>query len=334
MKGLLSFGFPLFLKVIIPGIVGAFFLNPLIASILIKLELDVGFSGKSLSKIGLFFAGLALFIGFMLYFLDHYIYRIFEGYKFWPECIRKYRTRKLDEKVKNRFVKYQSAEDEIDRKILMEWLMRFPLKEGAKEAETEAILPTQMGNIISSYESYPYSRYGLNAIFYWPRLWLSLDNETRKEMDKIWAEADCMTYISFVLVCSAIFGFLAFLFDYFNIITLILGPIGKPIDSLAIGKMSFTPSFFLGLGIISLAFSSLFYRLSLPLHVKNGSYFQSLFDLHRDKLEKMQLTVTKKLLDKGWVETWAYLKYGLKECIKCGKYFPSHKKKCPHCEKP
>jgi len=77
MKGLLSFGFPFFLKVVIPGIVGTLALSPVLACVGIKLEIDVWFVKRSFSEIALLFTGLSLTIGFILYFLDTVIYRFF-----------------------------------------------------------------------------------------------------------------------------------------------------------------------------------------------------------------------------------------------------------------
>jgi len=86
------------------------------------------------------------------------------------------------------------------------------------------------------------------------------------------------------------------------------------------------------MGIISLFFAWFFYRISLELHVKNGTFFQSLFDLYRDKLEKIQLTAKAKLLDQGWGDAWSYLKHGLIKCNKCGESYPDCEEKCPHCK--
>ena len=209
--------------------------------------------------------------------------------------------------------------------------MRFPLKQKRKDLETEAVLPTKMGNILWSYENYSESRYGIEAIFYWPRLWLSLDKETRNEVNTAGAEADCITYISFVLFCTSILNILISLLDYFNIPTLVVGLIGNPVNSLTLGEVALTPSLFLGVGIIGLALSWLSYRLSLSFHLRYGSFFQSLFDLHRDRLEKMQKGMTEELRDERWVGTWAYLGSGQRKCNKCSKHFPSHMEKCPHC---
>jgi hypothetical protein len=333
LRGLLSFGFPFFIKVIIPGIVGAIIIIPLIASVGIKIGLDVGFLERSLPKMGLLFIGLALSIGFLLYFLEDIIYGIFEGYTLWPRWLRNRLTSRLNRRIKGKLEKTEStATDAIEQRSLWNWLLKFPLKKDREKTETEAILPTKLGNILWSYEDYPESRYRMEPTFYWPRLWLALDSESRKEISTIWAEADCLTYISFLLLCSSILYVLASILDFWNIPTLILGPIGKPVDNITICKIALTPGFFLVMGVVSLILCWFSYTLSLPFHVKNGNFFQAAFDLHRDKLEKMQLTVTGQLLDDGWPVTRAYLRHGLKKCHKCSEYFPSYKENCPRCK--
>jgi hypothetical protein len=339
MRGFLSFGFPLFLKVVIPGTVGVLALSPVLACVGIKLEIDAWFVKRSFSEIGLLFVGLVLSLGFILYFLDTIIYRFFEGYIGWPKFARKYFTNRLNKKIEANLEKAKrleelgeakSAEDEIAERRLWDWLMRFPLKGKRKKLETEAVLPTKMGNILWSYENYPQSRYGIEAIFYWPRLWLSLDSETKKEVDTVGAEADCLTYISFVLLCASMLNILTLLMDYFNIPTLLVGLIAKSVNSFTLGKVLLTPSLLLGMGIIGLALSWLSYRISLSFHVKYGGFFQSLFDLHRDRLVKMQV-MTEELSDGRWERAWAYLGSGQRKCNECSRYFPSGMEKCPHC---
>lgn len=315
MKGLLSFGLPFLFKVIIPGIVGAIAVSPLIVSIGIRCGVDAELSKTMQLIIGLLFTGLTLSIGFAVYFLDDYIYRIFEGYLWWPKRLRLNLTKRLNEEIVKLREKIDKTEDKFEKQLLWERLMRFPLKmkEGGTEPETEAVLPTRLGNILCSYESYPRSRYGINAIFFWPRLWLSIDDETRKEMNAIWAEADCLTYISFILLCTSILYLLAaFIFNLLDIQVCVFASIGKLFGwSSIIGDIILL----VVVGITSLISSHLFYRLSLKFHERNGAFFQSLFDLYRDKLKEMtQLyKIEAELKNNMWEKTWAYLKYGQKK---------------------
>jgi len=171
---------------------------------------------------------LVLSVGLLLYFLDDVIYRIFEGNN-WPEILTRIFKNRLNKRIENKTKEARDSNDTIKRRRLWTWLRRFPLKEKRQKVQMEAVLPTRMGNILWAYENYPKSRYGIRAIFYWPRLWLTLDSNTRKDLDTIWAEADCLTYISFVLYLCSILNLLAGIFDYSNIPTKLLGPIGKPV---------------------------------------------------------------------------------------------------------
>jgi hypothetical protein len=59
-------------------------------------------------------------------------------------------------------------------------LRRFP-----DEPDTEApqrLMPTRLGNILRAAESRPADKYGLDAVVCWPRLWLVLPEESRKEL--------------------------------------------------------------------------------------------------------------------------------------------------------
>lgn len=223
MKALFSFGFSFFLRAIIPGVVGVFALSPLFCTIGFKLGINLSSSKTFLFNIGLLITVLALSIGFLLVFLDDIIYKIFEGLIFYPKFIRKWLTNRLNKKIKRKSQKAQRTDDEIEKKKLWRWLIMFPLKEEIEKTETEAVLPTKLGNILYSYESYPKSRYGIDAIFFWHRIWLAVDKETRKEINTIWSEADSVTYISFIFFIASVLNFLAFIFDLLNIPTLFLG---------------------------------------------------------------------------------------------------------------
>src|SRR5439155_22810022 len=80
-------------------------------------------------------------------------------------------------------------------------LRHYPLGPDAKPLATA---PTEMGNILAAYEDYSYRTYGMDADFYWPRLWLVLDDKARKEIDESWAPTDMLLYLSFGLVSLAL----------------------------------------------------------------------------------------------------------------------------------
>lgn len=303
MKPFFSFGYPFFLKVVIPGLVAAVALNPLIAVIGIKLGIAV----KMYHALSIAILGISL--GFLINFIDDIIYKILEGYRLWPKWLRIYYTNRLNERIQKRFEEYKYTQDQIKKGMLWDWLITFPLKKTGQDIQTEAVLPTRLGNILHSYEDYPQSRYGMNSVFFWPRLWLVLDKDTRNEFNTITAEADCVTYISFVLFSVSMLYFMVFVLHLTNLPTIILGPFGRPVDSLSISKLAFSPFFFLGIAILLFVLFLAFYRISLPLHVRNGDFFKSLFDVHRGKLESM-LSMEENSKER-WKDTMNYLEFML-----------------------
>ncbi len=51
-------------------------------------------------------------------------------------------------------------------------------------------MPTKLGNILRSAENRPWDKYGLDAVICWPRLWLLLPEEVKKELSEARASLD------------------------------------------------------------------------------------------------------------------------------------------------
>jgi hypothetical protein len=66
------------------------------------------------------------------------------------------------------------------------------------------IMPTRIGNILRAAESWPADKYGLDGVVVWPRLWLVLQDSTRKELLAARAELDSAVGVVLwgVLFCS------------------------------------------------------------------------------------------------------------------------------------
>ena len=65
-----------------------------------------------------------------------------------------------------------------------------------------ALWPTRLGNLIAAYEQYPRLKYGLDAVFYWPRLWVTISKDLREEIDNQQAQADGLLYVAAALITS------------------------------------------------------------------------------------------------------------------------------------
>ena len=61
-----------------------------------------------------------------------------------------------------------------DLALLYQLLRRSPSK--------DRVLPTKLGNVMRAAEDLPEKKYGLNALVCWPRLWLLLPNDAKKEL--------------------------------------------------------------------------------------------------------------------------------------------------------
>jgi len=217
--------------------------------------------------------------GWIIVILDQPIYIALEGRRYWPELLRRLflysEQRRLDRLVLKFNKYYALSEVEAGRlrknaaqkytEATVE-LRKFPLDDNGLP---EVNCPTRLGNLIEAFESYPTKRYGINAIFFWYRIWLLIDKDLREELDNRQAVADSAIYGSVSLFISSLLwaGYSMF----------------SKQQPLATHLPGFVPTW-----VPAIAFllaSWLFYRASLTAQYQFGETFKSLFDLHVDKLQ-------------------------------------------------
>jgi hypothetical protein len=143
-------------------------------------------------------------IGYMLNVLNFSIISFFEGYPFrltWFGGVMTYfqmrRRRKLKEKVEElrdfiaKELPKEVVPDEQSLERFLDWIERsdlFKFVEREKavyqtKLETyfpsheSAVAPSALGNAIAAFEEYPKTRYGIDAVFLWPRLTPILSQE-------------------------------------------------------------------------------------------------------------------------------------------------------------
>jgi len=154
-------------------------------------------------------------------------------------------------------------------------LRQFPTTDG-KVAVT-ATAPTRLGNILEAYESYPDWRYGMDSVFYWSRLWLTLDKDARADIDAGWAPADGFLYVACGMWVSGL--------TYLGIAGLAwLGSVGGIVWS-QFPSADVRTLLIIGIALIPLSF--LPYALSIPLQWSNGQVYMSVFDLNATKLNDL-----------------------------------------------
>lgn len=293
MKMPFSFGARLVFRMVLPGLVIALILSPVVFFAIEQTD-------KTLDP-GIYYPLASVGFGYLIMVSDQSIFMLFQGRRFWT---KRDRDNFLSQEVK-RLEELRHSSDSNDSGLNLESaieISHFPLND---MGVNEAIYPTQLGNIIKEFEDYPSKKYGLDGIFYWYRLWLLIPKDIRLEIDEKQAVADGTIYLAFIFymvapVTLAYMGLdLLFGYDFLPF----LPPWGAlPIIALAL---------YAGLGM---------YRLSLGIHKDFGNYFKALFDYGVSQLDlSAQLeTISQvqddpgfKLLDsiEARRQVWRYLRW-------------------------
>lgn len=297
-KSLTFFSFSMFLRVALPGIVLALGMHHWWIKFysyfrqFLPYDFSLGFP---------FTIDLVLDIiisGFVIYIISDYIYLFLEGYHFWPKWLVQWRINRLQDKIDNllkedkqlkleirklkRRLKRQGglasfrariATLEMKRRLNWEYLRQFPFR---RWQTPFAEAPTLLGNLLSSYESYPLTRYGFSGIFLWYYVWLAIGKDNRKAIDDAAAWADAMVLACFSAIVVAVVHFLAFIVFW-------IGP----------GVWQYLPTSPAQSGMIlavSTPASWFFWKLSLRYHRNYGQMIRAMFDIKaREILSSLQV---------------------------------------------
>jgi len=254
-------------RVVLPGLVVALALLPLTEATLQVLNAEDYKEAV--------FVALALIGGWVVLMLDMPIYMLYEGRRFWPSWLRS----AFIQSEKNRLTHLL----EIDRRYHEEnpcvsfddfkeaWfdIRRFPLDE---KGYPVVRFPTRLGNLIASYEEYPDTRYSMDSIFFWPRIWVILDKDLREEIDSSQARADSALYTSFASYSLGLIYLVYTLLKLFG-----LSGVG------GVDNASFLT--LLGITLIGFGGGYLLYRLGLHPQATYGEQFKAIFDIFHSKLD-------------------------------------------------
>jgi hypothetical protein len=153
--------------------------------------------------------------------------------------------------------------------------------------------PTRLGNTIHSYETYSKTRYGLEAIFYWPRIWVNLDKDLREEIDSQQAVADSCVYSAFALGAA---GMLWLLYGLAVIFEFSVSAGLKALDRMPnLGEGIFrhlpSPGACLTASLVFLLLSALAYRLAISTNEQFGVVFMAVIDTHARQLREKYIDV-------------------------------------------
>jgi hypothetical protein len=212
--------------------------------------------------------------GWLIVICDMRIYMLFEGRRYWPDGLRDWMIQR--EKARLQKLENVDYDTDPDSRIAVEAAVEYAQYPIDEKGDSSANRPTRLGNLIEPYESYPNVKYGLDSVFYWYRIWVSLDKDTREEIDNAQSVVDSAVYIVFALFMSGLVMWA------YALIWLNWSPLPPYLQSPLPYLLS--PPALLVLGAVFLLSAFFLYRLSLPAHAQFGELFKSLFDQHQSKL--------------------------------------------------
>jgi hypothetical protein len=288
MKLPFDLGVKLFFRLLLPG----FFLTLGVLPLLFTLLDNIGLHSMQETA----FVIALIISGWIVVAADMPIYMLLEGRRYWPQWLRgrmmtreEKRLTRISAEI-DRYYEQKRQGVAIDRDVERRYLeasvevRSFPLDD---QGDRSTPFPTRLGNAITAFETYAKSRYGLEAIFYWPRIWVNLDKDLREEIDNQQALADSAVYCSFVLliVCAlwiaySAFGLLEPLLEWSFVRLKIPGvPWGA-----GIVRYLPHPAISLVIAIIASLLSHGVYRLSVFANEQFGVVFMAVIDSHAAKV--------------------------------------------------
>lgn len=314
-KFLPGVNFPVLLNAVLPGALAAAALFPRVAvSIPAVFSLEIE---KIWPKLVLY-ALVVVALGGLISSLNSEFYKIYEGRTFWPRWLKNWATGLQQKRVAKLYAKADVAKGVDDQTYNETWykLRIYPID---KHGKRYANYPTLMGNILFGYEDYPKDRYGMDSIFYWPRLWLVVSKDDRKEIAESWSVADGLLNLSAVSLIAGVVWAATAAACRLRLLGMQHLPVANRAGMSAVAAI----------GWVLVAY--FFYRLSLPFHRNNGEVFKSLFDLNRSKLKEM--TELQPAEAEHWRAAWAYLQYLRVKCPCGAGYVSVYDEECSHCHK-
>ncbi len=365
MKLPFDFGLKLIFRLLVPGFILSLGFLPLLNYILSLYHWT--------DKFDYIFVLLLIFLGWLIVISDMWVYMIFEGRRGWPAFLRRNfirseklrlsklegNTLALESETLKRKRKYLARLEERmmtlrkmgDKKLIKRKqrlddyieamtqrgteayvdLSNFPLEDSGRYYVT---YPSRLGNLLWAFEGYSKRVYGVDSNFFWWRIWLKLDKDTREEIDNRQALADSSIYTSFAFYSTGLIWLIyAILFTLQSIISYS----ARLEAMLPTARMSITETFpdlwitwILAAAFLSAGFG--IYCLSLRLHAQFGEVYKSLFDVYEYKVNvKPIIKEIAGLTDRSPV---ARLNTNLnrKEELQIAlRYLQFHRYRCPKC---
>ncbi len=262
----------------------------------------------SLLGISLLVTVPTIIVGFTLTAMNTLILKLFEGYVFFDrfsfmkdaqerkadklmnqgkklrediELLEKKRKRSLEEEVKLDILKASYYN------VIAAYDQRFPPR-------NIKFMPTEFGNILKASEAYSSTRYGIDSVQLWPRLWHVIPVSYKQAID------DARNELSFLVNMST----LCIVFYMLCLVAIFVNaPSVGYLDAIVIFENGFR---YILAGLVALLFNRFFNKAALYSVGDFGAMIRSAYDLFRlDLLEQFRLKHPKNSVEE--FQTWQNL---------------------------
>jgi hypothetical protein len=149
--------------------------------------------------------GILVLITVLAYLLQPFtrlIIRSYEGY--WPAGLRSWFTARGENKTWQGKSKQRTQAEETE-----DWSKYNDLQAQlfyGYPSRPARLMPTRLGNVLRAAEDYSKSAYGMDSVFWWPRLWPLLPEAVKKEIDGALMPVVALLNFSLLMVLAALVG--------------------------------------------------------------------------------------------------------------------------------
>ena len=204
---LLNVRSPIYMRVGLPGALAMAVLYPPAGWLLARLPSQPEYLWQRVVAA----IALAFLLGGIVSLLSDEIYKIYEGRILWPVwLLREAKSRQEARlgRLKRQEAEARAAGDVARLGEIWLQLRAYPVDDNS---QPEVRRPTLLGNILEGYEQYPDTRYGMDSVFYWPRIWMLVEKDKKEEIDGRWCLADgFLTFSAVSLIGGAVWMVAAF----------------------------------------------------------------------------------------------------------------------------
>lgn len=258
---------------------------------------------------------VSTWLGFFLYSSWFWIVRLYEGYLFIKpvqDMFIWFQSKIYDLKFEKykQFRKLLTKEDISDKEIIDLNRLRAAVEEELPALQisypqkSEHLLPTRLGNVMRAFEEYAITRYGVDGITAWPRLYQLIPQDMKAQLEERNNQLMFLLNSSFLslLIGTACLGLNFIRFPCWIYLQVYSRPSGfaqsaycqftygdalQPANFFQKGFQFIQPGEFLLIGIAFLLIAYIIYSISITTAENMGMVVRAGFDLYRLDLLKL-----------------------------------------------